>query len=716
MFSKYTLNRKVEFITDHQQAAVSMQNCVNTGDELLLVSDSVDDFMSPTMDKINTCLPSQINRHLGQEIDHLFYDCHDFNPNSFAAAIGCLCGGGKLYLLMFKENQRLAKSALDQQPNKPVQTKISVTLSRLIERLNATNLVKSAQHSYSDVDVTAEEHNDFLSHQRTVIDAIKRCAKGHAKRPVVITANRGRGKSAALGIATAELINEFNKKVIITASNRSQTTIYQSHLRKNLATNNETGANSSKETPELTSNFVALDALLAAPRKADLLIVEEAGAIPVQQLLQLIDSYNRVVFSTTTDGYEGNGQGFLLRFLPVLSKRFKQWKHFELDIPFRWPINDPIESAVFDAFCLRNSNLTLPDDSVANYTLNIGPNADLSLEKLKFKKIEQQQLRINDALLKQVYQLLVTAHYQTRPTDLERLLSDSSFSVFAALDGNSVIGVIVLTQEGDLSSELCEIIETTGKRKNGHLLPQSLMAFQGLSNAGTCKFWRIMRVAVHPNYRRNGIASRLVQLVEEFASEQFVTHVGTSFSLAEDVVQFWYQLGYQCNRIALRKDSSSGSYPAEFIKSLRPQTDAEYRLIANSLENFANGFSYRLNSSFKSIDTHILLHMLEKQIRQYPGIAMPLVNAESAWIYKEVTRFTEGARGFEMVDWLIYSFVWSQILKNKTWTSLDTTRKCLLIDKVMRSFSWQELVTNYKLSGKKAAQLEIKESLLILLK
>jgi tRNA(Met) cytidine acetyltransferase len=677
-----------------------IQANLNSTHHSLLVSQmaSLQELVEKTIDcsSFEFCLPSKVNQYLGQELDCLIYDCQHFNPNNFAAITGSLCGGGTLYLLLVddgkQQEQVLAKTRNDAN-NKISCATESATFSRLLNLL--TNNKNFSRGKFEPQDPVITDSDTFLEQQRRVIEAIKRCANGHSNRPVVITANRGRGKSAALGIASAELLIESNKRVLVTAPSKANVRVLIDHFDKVRSRSREVGKFETAKEKEL---FIALDKLISSKPKTDLLIVEEAGSIPVQQLSVITKHYNRIIFSTTVDGYEGNGQGFFLRFLPTLNKTYKQWKHFQLQIPYRWPSHDPLEEATNEAFCL-SSTPTLPT--------SLSPTLS---SKISYQAINQSELMSNNPLLEQVYHLLVAAHYQTRPTDLERLLSDSGVRVFAAFSETKVIGVVVINQEGELSQKQCEQIESNGTRIKGHLLPQALMAFQGIPMAGKYSFWRVMRIAVDANWRRNSIATELIRRVEQSAKDSKVDYVGTSFSLALDVVNLWYKLGYSCSRIALHLDSSSGNYPAEFIKALLPTKEETVVLLKQSFNQFEKSFVFRLATGYRSINTDILILMLEKQVRKYLEETDDKPNIqELMWANNEIERYLSNARSYEMLDWVIHQCILRQVQKQSNWKLLTTVEKTQLFDKVLKNQSWGDFSETYALTGKKSSQGIIKQ-------
>ena len=105
------------------------------------------------------------------------------------------------------------------------------------------------------------------------------------------------------------------------------------------------------------------------------MLIDEAAAIPQPILLALLQRFPRVLLSTTTDGYEGTGQGFVLRFLRELSRRDPGWQRLTLDAPVRWTANDPLERWLYRSLLLDAQEPAVDSD------------ADIS--EAVFEKLEQ---------------------------------------------------------------------------------------------------------------------------------------------------------------------------------------------------------------------------------------------------------------------------------------------------------------------------------------
>lgn len=176
-----------------------------------------------------------------------------------------------------------------------------------------------------------------------------------------------------------------------------------------------------------TLRFMAPDALLASKEKAAWLIVDEAAAIPAPLLRQLVSRFPRTLLTTTVQGYEGTGRGFLLKFCASLP----HLQSFTLSAPIRWAAGCPLESAI--------SQLLIFNDEA----FREAPMGEIALEV-----VNQSCWQTQPALPEAMYQLLSGAHYRTSPLDLRRMMDAPGQAFRCARAGGAVAGALWLVAEG----------------------------------------------------------------------------------------------------------------------------------------------------------------------------------------------------------------------------------------------------------------------------
>ena len=124
---------------------------------------------------------------------------------------------------------------------------------------------------------TQYDEKGFIHEQNIIIDKIQRCCLGHAKRPLVLTADRGRGKSTSLAIATAKLVTNHDKKYY---NYWHQVEVnYQYFFYISIE---YWGKTDKKQRSSSHLRFIPIDRLISKPDNCDLLIIDEAGSVPIQ--------------------------------------------------------------------------------------------------------------------------------------------------------------------------------------------------------------------------------------------------------------------------------------------------------------------------------------------------------------------------------------------------------------------------------------------------
>lgn len=346
---------------------------------------------------------------------------------------------------------------------------------------------------------------------------------------VAVTAARGRGKSALAG----QLIARINGTAIVTAPAKAATDVLAQFAAERY-------------------RFMAPDALLSSSATADWLIVDEAAAIPAPLLHQLVARFPRTLLTTTVQGYEGTGRGFLLKFCA----RFPHLRRFELQQPVRWAQGCPLEKIVSDAL--------LFDDE----TFTHAPSGDLH-----FSAFEQQSWYDNPALPVAVYQLLSGAHYRTSPLDLRRMMDAPGQHFLQASCADSVAGAVWLVDEGGLSAELSQAVWAGYRRPRGNLVAQSLAAHGGDPLAATLIGRRVSRIAVHPARQREGIGQQLIMQARRYSTQ--CDYLSVSFGYTVELWRFWQRCGFVLVRMGNHREASSGCYTA---MALLPISEAGKRL------------------------------------------------------------------------------------------------------------------------------------------
>jgi len=446
--------------------------------------------------------------------------------------------------------------------------------------------------------------------QASAVEAIIATASGRARRPLVITADRGRGKSAAMGLAAARLHSGDAATILLTAPRRAAAEAVLRHAGNT------------------APRYLAPDALLAERPPADLVLVDEAAAIPAPLLEALLEHYPRIVFATTVHGYEGTGRGFDVRFRAVLDRRTPGWRALRLDTPIRWADGDPLEALI-------NRALLLDAEPASDADVGAVLAAADSV-RIRCETPDRDRLAADERLLRQAFGLLVLGHYQTRPSDLRQLLDGPAIAVHLLRAGDAVLATAVSGREGRLPAELLTPIFEGRRRAQGHLLPQTLSAHAGLSEAPALGFRRILRIAVHPAARRQGLGRRLVDAIAAAATDQGDDLIGASFGATPGLIRFWGRCGLDALHIGSRRNAASGAHAAVVLRALTPNGR---RLLDLGRRRLLPRLAVLLAGPLRDLEPDVVIGLLAGA----PATAEPITSDE----LRELRAFAGAARGLD---------------------------------------------------------------------
>lgn len=643
-------------------------------------------------------------RHLGSERPLIVMDAYaGFHPDGFGAISGTLEAGGLLVLLTPEADdwpnyddpdyERITslpflRSELSRRfisrINHSIHSSPAVLRISQQQGLNNKQVLLTKTTADDVAGVTEPYQNNLLDgcltqDQYQAVEAICRVVSGHRRRPLVITSDRGRGKSSALGLAAAKLIKRGVKRIVLTAPFVESVESAFAMLGVQFPEGERHGhVFSVQQGAHGEVVFIPPDELISTTPDADLMLVDEAAAIPTPMLEVLLKRYSRIVFASTIHGYEGTGRGFAVRFTKVLDQQTPQWRLLHLKSPIRWAENDPLEALVFDALLLNAS----PREPAAPMHLNS--------QALETRWLDQDELSQNEELLNQVFGLLVLAHYRTSPDDLRMLLDGPSLRVVAHFYGSDVVAVALVVREGGLNRELGDSIWQGRRRPRGHLIPQVLSGFGGFQEATDLKGDRIMRIAVHPKLHRLGLGAALIDEVYQQGGRDGADYIGSSFGATPELICFWQHLGFSPLRLGLQREAASGTHSVVVMK---PISFGAENLCRDAEKRFYDQFYFDLSDVFKSLNVEVVQRLLCSSETEPWHLGDRDIS--------DLVAFTKHLRVYESCSRVVAKLVMLSAVNDGLCNQCNQQEVSVLIRRVIQKNRVDSIVSELHLSGKK---------------
>ncbi|MCJ8321688.1 MAG: GNAT family N-acetyltransferase [Colwellia sp.] len=623
---------------------------------------------------------------LGSESQVVVFADNEMNIDALAALSGTIKGGGVLFILFPEKLSTIKKnnnSAFLQRFIKIIELSFA---SYIVEQgeeficgqdkvIAESPSTKLAISSLISVDVFP--FNCVTQEQYQAVQSIIKVATGHRDRPLVLTADRGRGKSCALGIASAQIIASASlpQHIIITAPHFKALDSFFNQLKDSLPNAQHSSCKVVHDNGII--EFIPVDQLLKQQVEATLLLVDEAAGIPVYLLKTMLEQYHRVVFSSTVHGYEGAGRGFTLKFQSILDEHYKTWYKQIISQPIRWQENDPVEQFIFNV-CLLNAQLPA-------LTSDVGAKGEKTLD-LNFKHLSKETLLADESLLTQVFAVLVTAHYQTKPSDLKLMLDNSQISVVCLFDQGVVISVALLMREGNKNQNEILAVKHSKRRLRDQFLPQSLMAHCGVDTAFDYNYLRVMRIAVHPQCQNKGIGTLFLSKISEYAENLQVDFIGSSFGCNSQLLNFWLRSNYKLARIGFNQDAASGEHSALVLAALSKSAGVLQSTI-NS--DFYQAFPYLLGDEYRQLSDTLVWSIFSHCPKSYlPKLTPSDVNTVKAFANKQ-RLYSSCAYSLHL--WLQHQF------------SAPFDKQLMpILARLLKRMPITEVCFSYQLNGKKA--------------
>ncbi len=450
--------------------------------------------------------------------------------------------------------------------------------------------------------------------QSEALLAFQRFARG-GYRSLLLVGDRGRGKSAALGLGIALLV--LRKDVgLVTVTAPSPESV-QSLFRLLLAALREAG---------VKHRVVEREGLVIGVRGAwfhvryhtpgelyepgGLLVVDEAAAIGPHRLRMLARKTRRIVAATTIHGYEGSGRTLLHMVESILPQPMLR---VELSTPVRYPPGDPLEEWLYETFALRREPLPLEPSP-----------------PVECRAYDGWRLAGDPWRARLVYEILAEAHYRNEPDDLALMLDAPHYRIYTLEDSR---GAPLAVAEVSLE----------------WLLPAEKRMLWSLLGSPEARTARIVRIAVRPGLQGRGLGSRLLRCVEESLSQLQGVVVGAVYS-RQEVTRFWLRNGYRVVYISPRFNRATGE---KNIAVAKPLT-APYSIIAEAERRMRLRLLIAGQSVYRDLPAELVAEMLSVE----PLLASEPPYRLEDWQVAELEAFAEGRLDHEAA----WASVWQAIV------------------------------------------------------
>uniref|UniRef100_A0A8C5AJ70 RNA cytidine acetyltransferase n=1 Tax=Gadus morhua TaxID=8049 RepID=A0A8C5AJ70_GADMO len=532
-----------------------------------------------------------------------------------------------------------------------------------------------------------------MDQAKAVLKFIEAISEKTLRSTVALTAARGRGKSAALGLAVAGAVAFGYSNIFVTSPSPDNLHTlfefifkgfdalqYQEHLDYEIIQSLNPDFNKAvvrvnifKEHRQTIQYIHPGDAVKLG--QAELLVIDEAAAIPLPLVKNLLGPY-LVFMASTINGYEGTGRSLSLKLIQQLRQQSsdsqqnmsaenkgtntvriasaRSLHEVSLHESIRYSPGDAVEKWLNELLCLDCLNIPrlisgcpLPQTCDLYYV-----NRDTLFCYHKASEVFLQRLMA----------LYVSSHYKNSPNDLQLLSDAPAHHLFCLLPPvpptqNSlpeVLAVVQMPRPKFLSR---------GKKAAGDLIPWTVSEqfqdpeFGGLSGA------RVVRIAVNPDYQGMGYGSRTLELLQMYYEGKFPTmtenghagnseittvgseavglleevltprkelpplllklserraerlhYLGVSYGLTTQLLRFWKRAGYTPVYLRQTPNDLTGEHSCVMLKDLRMEEASEQaQWLSAFWTDFRRRFISLLSYQFSSFQPSMALNILQNR-------------------------------------------------------------------------------------------------------
>ncbi|KAL0478988.1 N-acetyltransferase [Acrasis kona] len=531
-----------------------------------------------------------------------------------------------------------------------------------------------------------------LDQAKGILQFVEAISEKTLQTTVALTAARGRGKSAALGISIAAAVAYGYSNIFVTSpSPENLKTLFEFVFKgfDALGYKDQTDYEIvQSQNPAFNKAVVRVNIYrqhrqtiqYIQPQdhqklgQAELLVIDEAAAIPLPLVRKLLGPY-LIYISSTVNGYEGTGRSLSLKLIQELREKSNQragsrtFHQITLNEPIRYGTNDQVEQWLTNVLCL--------DATQASQIINKCPHPS----QCQLYYVNRDTLfsynAASESFLHKMMSLYVASHYKNTPNDLQ-IMSDAPnhllFVLLGPIDANTnalpdVYTVIQVGLEGNINKETVMAQLSRGQSPTGDLIPYLVSRQYQESDFALLSGARIIRIATHPDYIGTGYGQRAMdQLIKYFQGDLLEHHdddeddedeedneqqqqpssssssiqdesisprdktqlppllqrlderepepiqyLGVSYGMTSKLFSFWKRLSFKPLYVRLSHNDLTGEHTCVMLRSLSNTQHATRHWLDEFHHDFKKRFLNLLGYEFREFHPELTLGLLDYQ-------------------------------------------------------------------------------------------------------
>uniref|UniRef100_A0A8C1T3L4 RNA cytidine acetyltransferase n=1 Tax=Cyprinus carpio TaxID=7962 RepID=A0A8C1T3L4_CYPCA len=600
-----------------------------------------------------------------------------------------------------------------------------------------------------------------MDQTKAVLKFIEAISEKTLRSTVALTAARGRGKSAALGLAVAGAVTFGYSNIFVTSPSPDNLhTLFEFVFKGFDALQYQVIITGHKARYDVfTTGLSYLKSVISTQRVKPSVISVETLIVPLL--------FCKLLILVSPCRYEGTGRSLSLKLIQQLRQQSadsqlnlsaenrntstarlaaaRTLHEVTLHESIRYGQGDPVEKWLNDLLCLDClsvpriiSGCPLPQTCDLYYV-----NRDTLFCYHK----------ASEAFLQRLMALYVASHYKNSPNDLQMLSDAPAHHLFCLLPPvpptqsslPEVLAVVQVCLEGEISRQSVLNSLSRGKKASGDLIPWTLSEQFQDPEFGSLSGGRIVRIAVNPDYQGMGYGSRSLQLLQHYYEGQFplldetspqlfihvqavslleevvsprkdlpplllklnerraerLDYLGVSYGLTPQLLKFWKKAGFVPVYLRQTPNDLTGEHSCIMLKELNAEESTEQNQWLSAFwKDFRRRFLSLLSFQFSKFSPTLALNILQnKNAKDDSPAGTELAATFTPYDLKRLEMYSRNMVDYHLIMDMIPVIAHMYFLKQLGDITLSVAQCALLLGIGLQHKSVDELEKEIELPG-----------------